>query len=296
MVSSVLAAEFGAEVTEVATGGQVEQPQELLNRAPPSGRDFELFQDVVVGGGTTRSAAFRFKISQTRVCQVVARVREWIEMVVPAEDGKLTAEQQLRLAMGIAGDRLDHLYGKAIVGWNSSEGEIEKTRIMPGGDAITTKTIAYGDVRYLIAAGRLAGMRAKLLSGGVMNDAMAAAADVTEGPLPEGFMEEAGARADAKSWAAEFGSDPPNGDCSENAESGGQSAESATIRAAASALAAMRSDRLAAEARAARQAFFGPVQPEGVNPELAALLREKRNGQATLEKSGGERSHAEALG
>jgi len=214
MVSSVLEAEVGAELADDTSGGQVEQPQELLKKVPPSGRDFEVFEDVVVGGGTTRGAAFRFKISQTRICQVVARVREWLEEVVPAAAREFTTQQQLNLAMGIAGDRLDHLYGQALVGWNSTDGEMEKTRIMPNGDVFTTKTYAYGDVRYLIAAGRLAGMRAKLLTGGVMNDAMAAAADVTEGPLPVEFMEEAAAREEAASWEAEFGSDPPEGDCS----------------------------------------------------------------------------------
>jgi hypothetical protein len=114
--------------------------------------------------------------------------------------------------MGIAGDR----YGRALVGWNSTDGQMQKTRIMPNGDVFTTKTYQYGDTRYLIAAGRLAGMRAKLLTGGVMNDAMAAAADITEGPLPEGFMEEAAARTEAAETEAEFGSDPPEGDCSES--------------------------------------------------------------------------------
>ena len=175
MVSSVLEAEVRTDEADVAGGGQIEQPQELLKKVPPSGRYFEVFEDVVVGGGSTRGAAFRFKISQTRICQVVARVRQWVHEVVPAEDGKLTAEQQLRLAMGIAGDRLDHLYGRALVGWNSTDGQMQKTRIMPNGDVFTTKTYQYGDTRYLIAAGRLAGMRAKLLTGGVMNDAMAAA-------------------------------------------------------------------------------------------------------------------------
>lgn len=58
----------------------------------------------------------------------------------------------------------------------------------------------------------------------------------------------------------------------------------------------MRSDPLDAEARAARQAFFGPVQVEGMISELAALLREKRNGQAALEPAGGDIFRAEAQG
>jgi hypothetical protein len=296
MVSSVLEAEVGREAAEAASGGQLEQPQELLKRVPPSGRDFELFEEVVIDGFSTRGAASRFKISQTRVCQVVARVRQWVHEVVPAEDGKLTAGQQLRLAMGIAGDRLDSLYSKALTGWNSSDGEMEKTRIMPNGDVFTTKTFDYGDVRYLIAAGRLAGMRAKLLTGGVLNDAMAAAADITEGPLPAEFMQEAAAREEAASWEAEFGSDPPEEDCSGNAERGAGKVESGSSRASASRTAATGSDPLDAEAAMARRAFFGPVQADRMIAELAALLSSKQNGHAASDPAGGDTSRAEAQG
>jgi hypothetical protein len=113
----------------------------------------------------------------------VARVRQWVTLVLAHEQDALTPEQQLRLTLGIAGDRLDFLYHKAMVGFDSSEGIRETVRTLPSGDTVTTQVTCEGDWRYLFAAGRLAVMRAELSASGVVNNARATDAEITDGPL-----------------------------------------------------------------------------------------------------------------
>ena len=273
MVSSVYEAEAGIDAAksngaapvEPVAAQELEEPHELLARIPPSDRDFDVFEDLVVGGSTTRATAYEFKISQTRVCQIVARVRQWIKALLGDTDG-LTPEQQLKLAIGIAGDRLDFLYNKAIVGWNSTQGSMEKTQILPNGNAITTQVECYGEPRYLIAAGRLVLMRSKLHTSGLMNDARAAAADINLGPLPA--EEEPAA------------SDHPDGACSGNAEFGRRSEEFAAMDRARNAAARASYELPTHEERIARRDFFGPVQEDRLIEEFADLVRGKRNGHA----------------
>ena len=47
-------------------------------RLPPSGRDYRVYQRVVVDGASTWKTAEELKISQTRVRQIVRRVAEWL--------------------------------------------------------------------------------------------------------------------------------------------------------------------------------------------------------------------------
>jgi hypothetical protein len=262
MITSMAQVEAGSDVERVGPMGEASAapPAELLKRLPPSGRDFEVFHDVVVQGGTTRSAAFEFKISQTRVCQVVERVRTWLDEVCPAACGEAVTERQLGIAMALAVDRLDHLYSQAIVGWRSSEGDFEKTRVSANGDAVTTQFISLGDPRYLLAAGRLTLLRAKLPSAGMYHQGLAAAADEIEGPAPTDAV-------------------PPEDHldraCSENADDEAHESDDDLRRQLLIRLAAASSDQLTPEQAAARRAFFGPVQ-EAQRSELAASHVEKR--------------------
>jgi hypothetical protein len=236
-------------------------PADLLKNLPPSGRDFEVFHDVVVQGSSTRSAAREFKISQTRVCQVVERVRTWLEAACPAAAGEAVTERQLSLAMALAADRLDHLYSQALIGWNSSEGDIEKTRITGSGDTVTTKTISYGDPRYLLAAGKLTLLRAKLPAAGTYHRGLAAAADELEGPAP----------ADAVPT-----DDHSVGDCSELELFKTPEGRREFLRRYENDDVASSSEELTHEQAAARRAFFGPVQ-ERPPSDLAATLFRERN-------------------
>src|SRR5262245_40259477 len=105
-------------------------------RLPPSGRDFDVFSAVMVGGQTTRQAAAQFKLSQTRVCQIVERVHAWQAQVLPA-DSPLPEERQLRLGKQMAAARLDHLYGEMMEAWRKSQGETKKIRSARFGDEVT---------------------------------------------------------------------------------------------------------------------------------------------------------------
>jgi hypothetical protein len=253
MVSSV--SESGVEVDQASGGRKPTEPtpHELLRRLPPSGRDFEVFEHVTVDGGTTRSAAHEFKISQTRVCQVLERVREWMDEVSPPPADEQVTKKQLQLAEGLAADRLDSLYSQAMTGWRSSEGEVERVRIAGWGEKLTTRTTSHGDPRYLTIAGRLALMRSRIASLGALEHAMAAAADLED--------EASEAQTAAKP------TDHPVRACSGNAEFGVRNAESSRVNGVATRAATKASDPLTREQAAARRAFFGPVQGPGERAE-----------------------------
>jgi hypothetical protein len=254
-------------------------PDQLLKNLPPSGRDFEVFEHVVVGGGTTRSAAQEFKISQTRVCQVLERVRAWLDEVTPTAADEQVSQKQLQLAEGLAADRLDHLYGQAIEGWRKSEGEVERIRLTSFGERLTTRTISHGDPRYLAAAARLAILRSKIASMGVLDEAMAAAGDWEEG-LESG---------DCSSLQA----DHPVGAYSGNADFGLRNADLGTNRSRATRTTAESSDPLTREQEAARRAFFGPVQ-EADTRDLAAAI--SRNGGPKIKAARVIDTHSGQLG
>jgi hypothetical protein len=270
---------------EQASGGRKPTelaPHELLQRLPPSGRDFEVFEHVVTDGGTTRSAAHEFKISQTRVCQIMERVRAWMDEVSPAPADEQETKKQLQLAEGLAADRLDSLYSQAMTGWRSSEGEVERVRIGAWGEKLTTRTTSHGDPRYLTVAARLALMRSKIASLGALDHAIVAAADL------EDETEEAQTPAEVDSTplspcgrgAGGEGSsgepiDHPVRACSANAEFGVRNAESPATNGVATRPAAKSSDPLTRQQAAARRAFFGPVQDGKLNVPAVRRSRER---------------------
>jgi len=92
-------------------------PAELRRKLPPSERDFEVFEHVVVGGGTTRGAAREFQISQTRLCQVLDRVRPFVERVIAARKKPWLLAQMFgwSIVMKFASSRLsiDEIVDKA---------------------------------------------------------------------------------------------------------------------------------------------------------------------------------------
>jgi hypothetical protein len=120
---------------------------------PPTERDFEVYESVVVEGKSTRKAAADFGVSQTRIVQIATRVAEWIAVAVPPSK-RLTPAQRLVVAGDIAGRRMDHLYCLAIQAWNKSQGPKVVERSSLSGDA-TIATESFGDVRYLNQAARI---------------------------------------------------------------------------------------------------------------------------------------------
>jgi hypothetical protein len=222
-------------------------------RQPPSERDFDVFSLVIVGGQTTREAAAQFKISQTRVCQIVERVQAWQAEVLPAES-PLSEERQLRMGKHVAAARLDHLYGETMEAWRRSQGESKKTRNARFGDEVTTTTISSGDPKYLLAAMRLATAQAEL---GVFGGLRGYADDAEDAPANVGVEREMKptGRPEARPTA-----DHPAGDCSEKRNHQPAQAPTATSPPASSANSPGSSAALTPKQQRARRELFAPVQ------------------------------------
>ena len=195
-------------------------------RLPPSGRDFQVYQRVIVDAASTRLAASEFSLSQTRVRQVVQRVSEWLTRELPAAS-KVNDQVQLWLAKHVAADRLQGLYGETMDGWRKSR---------------DTKHFGMA-LRVITAQSKLPAMPGTL---------EALAADAIEGPLPEEQPQPVQPTMPAAG--------PPVGDCSPEAEIGPLVVASPSQSPIAMPRQTMTSDKLPDETRTARRAFFGPAQ------------------------------------
>jgi hypothetical protein len=134
-------------------------------RLPPSGRDFAVYELITVQQKTTREVAAAAEVSQTRVCQIVRRVGEFLtEVTPPAKEGE--KERQIRVGEQIAAERVQYLYGLAVRSFERSQGNQRTERKsalgpMDKGTVVTLRS-SCGDTRYLAAAGRLALLAMKL--------------------------------------------------------------------------------------------------------------------------------------
>jgi len=128
-------------------------------RLPPSGRDFFVYERVVLELASTRQAAAEADISQTRVRQIVRRVIEWLGETLP-EETELSQAKQLRVGRQIAADRLEAHYREAARKWRSTE--------QPKFAGLAIRILA-AQVRLPVVAGKYEALMA----------------DVLEGPLPE---------------------------------------------------------------------------------------------------------------
>src|SRR5690349_13275989 len=74
---------------------------------PPCARDFEAYRLVKVERKSTRAVAQLLHLSQTRVCQVISRVAEYmVDTTQPADDAR--REQQLEVARQVAAEHIDY--------------------------------------------------------------------------------------------------------------------------------------------------------------------------------------------
>lgn len=188
-------------------------------RLPPSGRDFGVYRRVTVEQQTTRDVATAARLSQTRVCQIVQRVGEYMLAVLPpGEEGDKA--RQMWLAEQIAAARVQFLLRLAVRSFERSQGNQRterqvKTGAMPGGTVVTLRS-TQGDPRYLTAAARLALLGAKLPAtnlAGLIGDE----AETDEWEVEERDAEEAVTPAAPN--------DPQDRDCSRpSAELGAQAA------------------------------------------------------------------------
>lgn len=235
-------------------------------KVPPSGRGFEVFSAVILAGKSTREAAAAFQLSQTRVCQIVERVRKWQAEVVGTDDAdnaQPSEEQRMRLARCIAAGRLDHLYGESMEAWRRSQGELKKRRSSRFGDEVTTTAVSCGDPKYLLAAMRLAEAQAEL------------PATLLAFLRPEDdealMSRELTGRPEARP------SDHPEEDCSADRAEQPARPSAANSNAAATDELPITSGELPGRHSVARRELFGPVQPpDGLGVTSRQLTRQQR--------------------
>jgi hypothetical protein len=202
---------------------------------PPSGRDFIVYERVILDSATTRQAAAEAGISQTRVRQIVRRVIQWLAQTLPADSSQSEAAQ-LRVARHMAADRLEACYQSANRAWLST-----------------------GQPKYANLVIRIINAQSKLpVVAGAYEALMA---DVLAGPLPESG---AGLSPAVPSHSE---NDPPVEDCSPAASQTAESEPDAADPHAQDTTEPTTCDAESAEARAARAAFFAPAHSAGDLPD-----------------------------
>jgi hypothetical protein len=140
----------------------IDDPQKL----PPSPRDWLAYRLVKIQQLTTRAAAEQLGISQTRVCQLIERVVEFMTDVAPGAESPEARARRVYIAESVGAERIDHLYGQALGNFQGSVGTQMIVRETasdygPPKTSSITKPSA-GDGRMLTTAARLAAMGAKL--------------------------------------------------------------------------------------------------------------------------------------
>jgi len=193
---------------------------ELQPKLPPSARDFSVFRRVALEGKSTRDAAWMSNISQTRVCQIVKRVREWLWQVAPDAKDEPPTERLLQMAKYLAADRLEHLYSELMHCWENSAGETEFTRRVGTSPMVISSRSKGKDPRYSVAASRLMLIQARLgLPHGILIDAQAAIPD--DGPPERNPFDCPDGELDPRQPV-----DPPAEECSQHAGSEPQATHS----------------------------------------------------------------------
>jgi hypothetical protein len=217
-------------------------------RLPPSGRDFFVYERIVVDLVSTRQVAEEADISQTRVRQIVRRVIEWLGETLP-EETELSQAKQLRVGRQIAADRLEAHYREAARKWRSTE--------QPKFAGLAIRILA-AQVRLPVVAGKYEALMA----------------DVLEGPLPEEqepltkskTAERRRSKVESREQLTKGSTFdpapfvPPEADCSAIAAEATSESAAAAFTSAVASSAEPTCDELTAEARAARAAFFAPAQ------------------------------------
>src|SRR5262245_53046759 len=81
--------------------------QATANTLPPAARDFDAYRLVKVEKRSTRETAKLLRISQTRVCQVISRVGEYLVEVTEPESEERRAKQ-LAVAVQVAAAEIEY--------------------------------------------------------------------------------------------------------------------------------------------------------------------------------------------
>jgi hypothetical protein len=246
---------------------------------PPSEKALEAMRLIDVEQRSTREAAEKVGVSQTRVRQLADQARGFLVGMSPAvkDDGLLN--RQLHVAEALQLERLKYLYRLAMRSFRRSCGVRTTTRVVP--DGLGTKeteitTDSYGDVRYMAMAMRISGEMAKVPDSGLLNRAwLAAAGDAGEEGLKGGGDEEGEGE---ESGAME---NPPVGDCSGAAQQaaarGGKGAVGVDVNDAMEAT----WEEIEAEFEQWKRDNLPPAQPA---EQVPLNRKERRARQRELEK------------
>jgi hypothetical protein len=129
---------------------------------PPSARDFEVYKLVRFQRKTTREAAQLLGISQTRICQIVERVGDFMTEVTPGEDEDPWRAKRLNVAEQVASEQMGCLAQAALGKFYGSEGPQTSVRQIDGQPAVTSVKMGFGQGSYLMLAARLTLLQGKL--------------------------------------------------------------------------------------------------------------------------------------
>ena len=166
----------------------VAEAGEFARRLPPKGRDFEACRLMTVEGLSTREAAERMGLSQTRVIQLRDRVLDWMAAELPRLE-TASPEQRLAVAEYLAAERLEFLYGASLCAWRQSQGkETVERKSGVTGDVSTIVRPSQGNVRYLQQAMRVAKEMGKF----PIRPSIMAASDLGDDDSDDTSVEDAG--------------------------------------------------------------------------------------------------------
>jgi hypothetical protein len=101
-------------------------------KRPPSVRDFAVYQFIKFECNSTREAAREFRISPTRVRQIIARVIEFLIEAPRRGIDEDPCDARLYVAEHLAYERLEYLYQRAIKAYDDTHGEDIHGNLMPG--------------------------------------------------------------------------------------------------------------------------------------------------------------------
>ena len=177
MLAENLGVERGAVAGSVAGGGR-EPGKFFPGKLPPTPRDLEVHRLVRIRQVPTRLVAELTGISQTRVCQVAAKVESFLADLAPGEKDAARLRQRVCVEECIAHERLDRLYEENMEAWRASQGEVQVTRESPsllGGTRTIRTEPRFGDTRYTIAAMRIARVQMRIPNHGLLAKAYALA-------------------------------------------------------------------------------------------------------------------------
>jgi hypothetical protein len=177
MLAENLGVERGAVAGAVASSGR-EPGKFFPGKLPPTPRDLEVHRLVRIRQVPTRLVAELTGISQTRVCQVAAKVESFLADLAPGEKDEARLRQLVCVEECIAHERLDRLYEENMEAWRASQGEVQVTRESPSllGASRTIRTEPrFGDTRYTIAAMRIARVQMRIPNHGLLAKAYALA-------------------------------------------------------------------------------------------------------------------------